>query len=217
VLTADRALPLIQPGDHHIRDPQIIQTDGCGHNIHDGIHRAHFMEMHLILRHAVSFCFCRRQNPEDAGCSLFCAFRQICMFDDVKDLGKSSVFMSVSAVHMMCLFRMSSPVCMGTLSCMSSPVCVGTLSMHMEMFLRMHVLMPVQIFHIVIMILMGLIQHHIKITHVKSRFLHPADHRMKSVHRKTLKRPFKRLLIRSQIQKRRHRHIAADSALTFQI
>ena len=78
-------------------------------------------------------------------------------------------------------------------------------------------LVPVQILHIVIVILVRRIQQHMKIAHVKPGFFDPAYYRPESAHRKASERPLKRLRIRAQIQKRRHRHISADPAFAFQI
>lgn len=43
--------------------------------------------------------------------------------------------------------------------------------------------MPVQVFHIMVMIFMSLIQHYSKIAGINARFLHPADTDIKPVHR----------------------------------
>ena len=56
-----------------------------------------------------------------------------------------------------------------------------------------------QIFHVMVMIFMGGVQAHIKIAHIQTGLLHPADSDGKSVHRQGVKRPLQRLPSRSQI------------------
>ena len=87
----------------------------------------------------------------------------------------------------------------------------------MVVMLMVVVLMPVQIFHVVIMILVLLIQQHRKITTVNSRLLYPGHLHGKSVRRNAVQRFQQHLFAGSQIEERRHRHIAADTGITFQI
>ena len=87
----------------------------------------------------------------------------------------------------------------------------------MVVMLMMVVLMPVQIFHVVIMILVLLIQQHRKITTVNSRLFYPGHLHGESVRRNAVQRFHQHLFAGSQIEERRHRHIAADTGITFQI
>ena len=77
--------------------------------------------------------------------------------------------------------------------------------------------MAVQIFHIVIMVLMLCVQLHVKITHIQPGLFHPTHLYLKPLHREAVQCLLKHLLIRAQVKKRRHRHISADSCITFQI
>ena len=78
------------------------------------------------------------------------------------------------------------------------------------MKLRMHV--PVQIRHVMIVIVMILIQDHVEIAGIDPGLFDPADPDLISVQGKGGKRRKKAVLIRAQIQQRSHGHISADPA-----
>ena len=65
VLTPGSTLPLPQRSQGNLFGPQIFQTDGRSHNINDGIHRAHLMEMHLFRRSSVYAGLGLRQHAEN--------------------------------------------------------------------------------------------------------------------------------------------------------
>lgn len=103
-----------------------------------------------------------------------------------------------------------------TIVIMDMPVITGML-MSLSVFYRRLATPAEQIFHIMVMVLMGGIQPHVKIAHVKAGLFHPADRHGKSVHRQRAKRPLQRPATGSQIQKRRRRHVSADAGHAFQI
>ena len=75
----------------------------------------------------------------------------------------------------------------------------------------------VQILHVVVMAVMLLVEDHIKVTTVDAGLFHPADPGLKSVSGNPVEHSKELVRIRSQIQKGRDRHIAADPGPTFQI
>jgi hypothetical protein len=77
--------------------------------------------------------------------------------------------------------------------------------------------MSVQILHVVVVAVMFLVEDHIEVTAVDAGLLHPADPDLKSVSGNPVEHSKELVRIRSQIQKRRDRHIAADPGPTFQI
>ena len=87
------------------------------------------------------------------------------------------------------------------------------------MFMVMTVLNPIpeEIVHIMIVILMNFIQIHCKVASINAGQALPADFRGKAFCRYGVERFFQYLLICSQIQQRRHCHIAADAGEAFQI
>ena len=187
VLASDSAASLGDPGHRHPVDPQVVQADRCRHNVHDRIQCPDLVEVHFLRGHAVRLGFRLRQNAEDAQCQLPGALCHLKSVNDLPDLFHPCVVMMVVMV------------------------------MLMMMVVVMAVLMPVQIFHIVVMAVMRFIQHHVKITAVDARLLHAADLRLKAVSRNARQDAQEFLAVRSQVQKRRHRHIAADPCAAFQI
>ena len=77
--------------------------------------------------------------------------------------------------------------------------------------------MSVQILHVVVVAVMLLVEDHIKVTAVDAGLFHPADPGLKSVSGNPVEHSKELVRIRSQIQKGRDRHIAADPGPTFQI
>ena len=77
--------------------------------------------------------------------------------------------------------------------------------------------MSVQVLHIVIVSVVLLIEDHIEVTAVYSRFLHSADLHFKTMSGNPLQDLQEFLLIRPQIEHRGHSHVAADSCPAFQI
>jgi hypothetical protein len=75
--------------------------------------------------------------------------------------------------------------------------------------------MSVQILHIVVVAVMLLVEDHIEVTAVDAGLLHPADPDLKSVSGNPVEHSKELVRIRSQIQKRRDRHVAADPGPTF--
>ena len=77
--------------------------------------------------------------------------------------------------------------------------------------------MAVQILHVVVVAVVVFIEDHIKVTAVNARFFYPADRGLKPMTGNPFQDTQKFLLIRSQVEKRRNRHVAADSRPAFQI
>ena len=75
----------------------------------------------------------------------------------------------------------------------------------------------VQILHVVVVAVMLLVEDHVEVTAVDAGLFHPADPGLKSVSGNPVENSKELVRIRSQIQKRRDRHIAADPGPTFQI
>jgi hypothetical protein len=75
--------------------------------------------------------------------------------------------------------------------------------------------MSVQIHHVMVVTVVFLVEDHIKVTAINACFLDPADPDLKSVSGNPVEHSKELARIRSQIQKRRDRHIAADPGPTF--
>ena len=121
------------------------------------------------------------------------------------------VFMVMFVIMFMVVFVVM-PVIMSMVVFVVMPVI-------MPGFLRvmMFVRMPVQIFHIVIMILVLFIQKHRKIAAVHTGLPDPGYFHGKSVRRNTVQRFHQNFFAGAQIEEGRHRHISADPGITFQV
>ena len=133
------------------------------------------------------------------------------------------VMVSVMGMHRFCIYM---TVSMGFLYMMFMRMGMlmgfqGFMTMLIMMFpmiLAVRIsIMPMQIFHIVIVIFMVLIQHHIKITGIDPGFYHTADLYVETFYRQTFKSSHQFFLICTQIQKSRNCHIPADPGGTLQI
>ena len=111
MLAADGPLSFVQFRNYYIRNPQIVQADRSSYNVHDGVHCAHFMKMHLIFRHSMGFRFRLCQNPENLFRRCLRTLRQIRMRYDMQNFRKSSVPMHTAPfVAMQLCFVMSMPM-----------------------------------------------------------------------------------------------------------
>ena len=75
----------------------------------------------------------------------------------------------------------------------------------------------VQVLHVMVVPVVLLIEDHIEVTAVYSRFLHSADLHFETMSGNPLQDLQEFLLIRPQIEHRGHSHVAADSCPAFQI
>ena len=122
------------------------------------------MEMDLIHRYIMGFCFCLGKNLKNPFSIGFCTICHICMVDNLHDLVKATVFMVMVSVVGMHRFCICMTVSMGFLYMMfmRMGMLMGFMTMLIMMFLMILAvrisIMPIQIFHIMIMILMIMIQ-----------------------------------------------------------
>ena len=146
------------------------------------------MEVYLILRYAVGLCLRFCQDFKNPDRNSSGAVRNFRTVNDPAYLRHSPVLVLMGFLMMMPMLRVLSSMAVS-----------------------------VQIFHIMVVILMRLIQNHVKIADVQPGFDHPADFYPKALHRETFQGLHKHLLIGPQIQKRSHCHIAAYPRAAFQI
>ena len=76
---------------------------------------------------------------------------------------------------------------------------------------------PVQVGHIMVVVLVGGIQHDAEVADVQTRLLHPGYLHSETFHRQALQRPAHRFLARACIQQGRRAHVAADTGGAFQV
>ena len=114
------------------------------------------MEMHLVPRHAMGLCLCVRQNIKDTIRCFFRPGRQIPRLDNCPDLRQSAVFMMVMPAVIMVVMAMEGL----------------TLPVHL-MIMHMHI--PVQIHHIMVVVFLHLVETDCKITGIQPRLFHSGN------------------------------------------
>ena len=100
MLTGDETASLVQSVNDDVFDAQIVDQNGGGDDVNDGIDRADFVKMDFLHRAAVGFGFGLGDDLKDF-------FRQIArrggdvrMVDDVENVGQMAVFVRVMIVAM---------------------------------------------------------------------------------------------------------------------
>ena len=109
MLASDKTASLAEPRHNHLVRRQVVQADGGGNNIYDGIDRSYLVKMHLIERHTVRFCFCFCKNLENPLCQSSRSRCQITAADNGKNLRQAAVLMMV--LMLSCVFLVMA-VCM---------------------------------------------------------------------------------------------------------
>ena len=222
MLATDGSASLAKSRNDHFLHIQIIHTDCNGKNIHNGIHRSYFVKMYHIFRYVMGFRLRMGQDGKDffrIGSRAVC---HICMVNDLHDLIKATVFMMMVPMMGMHCFCMCMTVLVGFLYIIMRMGMLmsfqGFMTMLMMMLLMsMTVRMSMEIFHIMVVILMFLIQQYIKITGIDPGFYHTADLYVEAFYRKAFKSSLQFFLICAKIQKCRNCHISADPGGTLQI
>lgn len=96
-----------------------------------------------------------------------------------------------------------------------------SMSMRMKIALLPSMLMlaraPMQIGHVVIMVLVSVVEHHVEVAYVKPRLQHTRDAYLKPADGKALQRATHLLLACADIQQRRRAHVAAYARRALQI
>ena len=117
-------------------------------------------------------------------------------------------------MFMVMVVRMVMSVLMFVLMVLATPVLVVIgMSLPMTMFMA-----AARRIHIMRMSVLFLIrQDHIEITGINAAFLRPSDFYLVALYLKAVQCLFQYLRVCSQVQKRSHGHVSADSGIAFQI
>ena len=214
MLASDKTASLAEPRHNHLVRRQVVQADGGGNNIYNGIDRSYLVKMHLIERHTVRFCFCFCKNLENPLCQSSRSRCQITAADNGKNLRQAAVLMMVMMLS--CVFLVMA-VCMFLVMYM---LMIVRMLMMVYMLLSMcmrfrHI--PMQIRHIMIVVLMLRIQNDIEVAGIQPRFFHSRNGSFVSRQLKACQCLLQYLLVCSQIEQSRNGHIPADSAPALQI
>ena len=199
MLAAHRAVPAGQIGHHDPVGRQVVGRHGDGDDVGDGIHGAHLVEVNFPHGHAVGPRLSIGHEAEHTVRNGLGAIGHGSTVDDLRYFRRAAVMMVTG----------------GTVTMV---VIVGvTVVMVMAVAVLACAPLPVQVGHIVVVVLVGGIQHDAEVADVQTRLLHPGYLRSETFHRQALQRPAHRLLARACIQQGRRAHVAADTGGAFQV
>ena len=162
-------------------DSQVVEADGDGADVHDGVDGTHLVEQHRVGRRAVSLGLRAGELAEDGKRDVLRALRETGHLDDGMDVRERAmrvVVIVVAAVPVL----MVVPV--AVLVLMIVPVAV-------LVFMPMVVAMPVPFFpvlakeprHVVVVVLVRLIELHVEVAGVKAALCHAAHADLEAVDR----------------------------------
>ena len=209
MLAANHPGALTEFWHQHPADAQVIEAHGESHDVHDGVHRAHLVEAHLLQRKVVGPTLRLRDDAEDFFGQSIGAVGQIAGINDPIDFRQVAMNMSVGmmmGMGMVVVMRMFVLVLMF----------VGVL-VRMLVFVGMGMTFPfpVQVLHVVVVIL--LLQNHVEVAAIDAVPVHPGNPNLVPLQRQGFQSLCQNLPVRPQIQEHGHRHVSADSAFTFQV
>lgn len=211
--TADTSGPFMEYRDHHVPDPQVVQAHGCRRNVHNGIHRSHFVEMDFFQGSTMGFGFRFSQDGKDLHRQGMGPFRQFSLGQDVQHFPEPPVGMMV----MMGMGFGATLLVLMVMSMMMSMVPVLVAFSFRGFRCCLVFGKAVEIVHIVVVVFVLCIQPHQEVTAVQAGLLYPADfHRISGQGQGGQGLP-EHLFIRTQIQQGPYGHIPADAAFAFQI
>ena len=96
MLTAHGACAIIEHRHDHIGDAEVVETYGNGSDVDDGVHRSHFMEMHLLYGQAVSLALCLCDDLEYPDRHSLCPVGQCASVQYLHNVGQSPVLMTMA-------------------------------------------------------------------------------------------------------------------------
>lgn len=201
VLAAHRAVPAGQIGHDNAVGRQVVGRHGDGNNVGDGIHGAHLVEVNFPNRYAMSPRLGVGHEAEHAVRDGLGAVGHGGTVDDLRYFRRAAVVVATGGTVGMVVIVGATMVAIvvmavAVLACASVPVQVG---------------------HIMVVVLVGGIQHDAEVADVQTRLLHPGYLHSETFHRQALQRPAHRFLARACIQQGRRAHVAADTGGAFQV
>lgn len=230
-------MTLGERGDHDVVDAQVVETPSRGDDVHDGVNRANLVEVHLLHGNPVRLGLCRRDDVKDAVRKLAGAVRQVGGVDDGLDVGRAAMLVVMMVMPMpmvmvvlvlmlvlvMVVLMLVLVLVMVVLVLMLVLVLVLVLMLMIvfvvmvTMFVIVAVQIAVEPLHVVVMTVMGLVQHHVKVADVDARNLATRYGNLKALDTKSLKRLNETLGVSTGVNERGDDHVAADAARAIQI
>ena len=219
------------PWDYNLIYLKIIKAHCGSHDIHYGINGAYLVKMNFANGSVMGLCLGLRQDVKDLQGQGACPFTHIQNGNDIRNILKVSVMMPMTViVFMMVIIMMvifQSVVIFMVVVSPSMVIFMVVASPSMVVFMvaaspsevvfLMFCRTSVEIGHVVVMVIMFLIQYHVKVTAVDTRFLDPADLSPEAFILYPGKGLHKDSVICPEIQKSCNSHVSAYSGAAFQI
>ncbi len=77
--------------------------------------------------------------------------------------------------------------------------------------------MAVQVRHVVVVVLVGIVEHHVEVAGIQAVLRHARHAHREPLHRQAVEGCAHRCLVGSRIEQRRDQHVAADARAAFQV
>ena len=194
---------LRQRRNRHAADSQIADAHGCADNVHDGIHRSYFMEMHLFHRKPVGSGLCLRHQAEHllrqtARLFILQTVNDLVNIMDISMHMRVVVIVSVAMIMGMAVIFVMVVAVISMMVVIVIMVLVMVMSMAVSVIMFFVIVMMIMIM-IVAMIMLLLFQMHIEIIGVNAAFLRPAKVQVISADSQLLKLLHKTLPAGAQV------------------
>ena len=193
MLGAHAAVPLRERAHHNVRHAQRVQAHGRGHDVHDGVDGAHLVKVHLVLRHAVRLRLRRGQDLEHAVRHGPGPRRQAAGVHHAQHVRKRAVLVVVFAVVVVLVLVVVRVVRVRTVQ------------------------VSVQVRHVVVVVLVGRVQHHVEVAAVYPVRLRARHADVVAVQGQARERGAHGLLVCAKVQQGRDHHVAAYAACALQV
>ena len=203
MLTTHRTMSFTKFRNHNLFYTKGIQTYRCCHNIHDRIHRAYFMEMHLFHRKPVGSGLCLRHQAEHllrqtARLFILQTVNDLVNIMDISMHMRVVVIVSVAMIMGMAVIFVMVVAVISMMVVIVIMVLVMVMSMAVSVIMFFVIVMMIMIM-IVAMIMLLLFQMHIEIIGVNAAFLRPAKVQVISADSQLLKLLHKTLPAGAQV------------------
>ena len=167
-------------------DSQVVEADGDGADVHDGVDGTHLVEQHRVGRRAVRLGLRAGELAEDGKRDVLRALRETGRLDDGMDVRERAMRVVVVVVVAMLVFML---VVAAVPVLMVVPVAV-------LVFMPMVVAMPVPFFpvlakepcHVVVVVLVLAVELHVEVAGVKAALCHAAHADLETVDRQGVQR-----------------------------
>ena len=224
VLAAHGSAPLDEHGHDRALDANQIDENRRRHDIRDRIDRPHLVEVHLLDRQAVGLGLGLGEDAKGAAGECGGPRSERGGLDDGEDVGEVAMGMVVGAASRMIMMvgmvvGVAGMVVMALMVMIVAMVVAAPAlpAVDVTVITLARMLVPMQVRHVVVVVLMRLVQHHIEVQARNARLGHAAHLEGESLDRQSRQRgahgSLGRLRILGRIDQGGHEHVARDTGL----